>query len=313
MSRRGGAALRVAVALGLLAAVLWWVDPRAVLRVAAQADRGWLALGLGSALAANLVSACRWRLLVRWLGLEVPLGWCVRIYLRGVAVNALLPGAVVGGDLLRAQALTRCGLPTLEASISVLLDRLSGLWVLVAMAGFALSVSAATIAPALGLPDLPRGAFALFGALWLALPLAVGFLGRARIDAAPARAAWRARLASFARRPRALEQYGWQLLGSLGVQALSIGTLLCAGRALGLDLPALHYVVAAAPTFILASLPVSVGGWGTREAAAVAAFAAVGVPAPAAVAMAMLYGLAALVQAVAGLGDLLAQRGGPAA
>jgi uncharacterized membrane protein YbhN (UPF0104 family) len=309
MSRRGGAALRVAVALGLLAAVLWWVDPRAVLRVAAQADRGWLALGLGSALAANLVSAWRWRSLVRWLGLEVPLGWCVRIYLRGVAVNALLPGAVVGGDLLRAQALTRCGLPTLEASISVLLDRLSGLWVLVAMAGFALSVSAATIAPALGLPDLPRGAFALFGALWLALPLAVGFLGRAAV---PARAAWRARLSSLARRPRALEQYAWQMLGSLGVQVLSIGTLLCAGRALGLDLPALHYVVAAAPTFILASLPVSVGGWGTREAAAVAAFAAVGVPAPAAVAMAMLYGLAALVQAVAGLGDLMAQRASPA-
>jgi uncharacterized membrane protein YbhN (UPF0104 family) len=72
-------------------------------------------------------------------------------------------------------------------------------------------------------------------------------------------------------------------------------------------------VVAAAPTFILASLPISVGGWGTREAAAVAAFAAVGVPAPAAVAMALLYGLAALVQAVAGLWDLLGQRDRPTA
>jgi uncharacterized membrane protein YbhN (UPF0104 family) len=50
----------------------------------------------------------------------------------------------------------------------------------------------------------------------------------------------------------------------------------------------------------MAALPVSVGGWGTREAAAVAALAPFGVPAPAAVGAAMIYGLYGIAQGALG-------------
>lgn len=46
----------------------------------------------------------------------------------------------------------------------------------------------------------------------------------------------------------------------------------------------------------MAALPVSVGGWGTREAAAVAALAPFGVPAVLAVGVGLLYGVFALGQ-----------------
>jgi len=84
------------------------------------------------------------------------------------------------------------------------------------------------------------------------------------------------------------------------VQLLSVGVLACGGAALGLALPVWAYALAAVPTFLMATLPISLGGWGTREAAAVLAFASLGVAAPQAVALSVLYGLSALLQALAG-------------
>ncbi len=49
-----------------------------------------------------------------------------------------------------------------------------------------------------------------------------------------------------------------------------------------------------------ASLPVSIGGWGARELAAVAVFPLVGVPASAAMAMAILFGVSQLVACLVG-------------
>ncbi|MCV4676822.1 lysylphosphatidylglycerol synthase domain-containing protein, partial [Escherichia coli] len=84
------------------------------------------------------------------------------------------------------------------------------------------------------------------------------------------------------------------------------------GRAVGLDLPAAVWIAAAAPIFLMAALPVSVGGWGTREAAAGVALAAFGVPAAQAVGAALIYGLYGLAQAALG-GLMFARRAAPGA
>jgi uncharacterized membrane protein YbhN (UPF0104 family) len=89
------------------------------------------------------------------------------------------------------------------------------------------------------------------------------------------------------------------------VQLLSIGAFALGGRALGIELPAWSWAAVAVPVFLMATLPVSFGGWGTREAAAVVALAAFGVPGASAVGASVLYGLFALAQALAG-GVLLA-------
>ena len=45
---------------------------------------------------------------------------------------------MVGGDLFRAWQLQRTGCPRGAAGLSVVLDRLSGLWILLALASLAL-------------------------------------------------------------------------------------------------------------------------------------------------------------------------------
>jgi uncharacterized membrane protein YbhN (UPF0104 family) len=62
--------------------------------------------------------------------------------------------------------------------------------------------------------------------------------------------------------------------------------------------------VAAVPVFVLATVPVSFGGWGTREAAAVAVLAPLGVAAPTALAASLLYGLYPVVQSLLALWPL---------
>lgn len=295
-----GAALRLAAAGALLAAVIHVAEPAALIATLRQTDRDWLLPGLVAALLSNVASALRWRALTAWLGAAVSPAFALLAYFRAMALNALLPGAVVGGDLYRALALRQAGLPTLDAGLSVLLDRGSGLWVLLALGAGALPFAASSIALPLPLPavwiDL---SCAVAAVLLLTAPLLLIALP---INDGRALAAL-ARVQSRLRRPRVLQQYALQMGASLVVQALSIAALACGGRALGLDLSPAVWATVAAPIFLMAALPVSVGGWGTREAAAAAVLAAFGVPAAQAVAVALIYGVFGLLQAA--LGGLL--------
>lgn len=305
---RGRRLWRVAVALGLLAAVVAWADPARVGAVLLQADPGWLLAGLLSSTLANAGSAWRWRDLATWLGHAAPLRWAVATYFRGVAANVVLPGAVVGGDVLRAWGLHRRGMPVLEAGVSVVLDRLSGLWGLLILGALALGaglwggavggwrsivdglgwVSAGTAAAlavfaAAGMVALPYGA--LRATPWLE--------GRLAALRRPALRWWH-RLARHDPGRHCLRQIG----GSLLVQAASVTTLYCGAQAIGAPLPWGSLAVAAVPIFVFATLPVGFGGWGTREAAAVAALGPLGLDASSAVAVSVLYGLYPVAQSV---------------
>jgi len=306
---RAAAWARIVAAPLLVAAILWWADPLRVVQEVAGADPAWLLAGLVAAALANLVSALRWRMLAVWLGQRIGVAAAAGVYFRAVAISALLPGAIVGGDIYRAVALNRLGQPALAAGLSVLLDRLSGLWMLLVLGALAAAWGASDSRLSGLMPNALQapGAIAWAGlaaCLLVAPVLAMlalrRLLARGMSGFAPIGPAWRERLAAIARQPAAARQYRLQIVASLAVQSLSIGAFALAGRALGVDLPAWAWAAAAVPVFLMATLPVSFGGWGTREAAAVVALAAFGVPAAPALGASVLYGLFALAQALAG-------------
>ena len=295
MSRTHKALLRGLLGLGLLLGVMALADlPQLWLRLR-QAQPLWLLAGLALALASNIVSALRWRALVQWLGADMPGRSALRWYFQAMGLNALLPGAVLGGDVYRAVVLKRAGQNTLASSWSVVLDRVSGLWMLCAIGGLGAAACAAQLAPVLRLPQGAFVALMLGGtALWLLLPLALPWLLRR------GRIAWLAPLRSAIARPDFLTQLLQQAIASAAVQVLSAAALAAGGLALGLHIGWAAWAFAIAPVFLMAALPASVGGWGTREAAAVAALAPFGVPAAAAVGVGVIYGLYQLVQGAMG-------------
>ena len=309
MKRARKALWRGLLGLALLGAVLWLADPARVLGQLRQAQPGWLLAGLAAAIASNIVSALRWRALARWLGADMGVREASRWYFQAIGLNALLPGAVLGGDVYRAVVLQRAGQDTLASSWSVVLDRVSGLWMLCAIGGLGAAACAPQLAPLLRLPTGAFAALMLAGtAAWLLLPLALPWLLRAgRGGPSAGGADWLHRVAAVlaplrgaVERPDFIAQLLQQAAASAAVQLLSAAALAAGGLALGVHIGWAAWAFAIAPVFLMAALPASVGGWGTREAAAVAALAPLGVPAAAAVGTGVIYGLYQLVQGAMG-------------
>ncbi|WP_036593603.1 lysylphosphatidylglycerol synthase transmembrane domain-containing protein [Ottowia thiooxydans] len=292
------ALLRGLLGLALLAVVLALADPARVIAALRQAHPGWVLTGLVLAIASNVASALRWRVLARWLGGDLGLGNAQRWYFQAMGLNALLPGAVVGGDVYRAMMLRRAGQDTLASTWSVIIDRMSGLWMLCAIGGLGAVLSAPRLGAELSVDPTLLSALMLVCTLaWLALPWLLPPL--LRLWKGPGER-WIGPLRIAAQRPDFAAQVGVQALWSAAVQVLSAAALAAGAYALGVRLSPAAWAFAIAPIFLMAALPVSVGGWGTREAAAVAALAPFGVAPAAAVGGAMVYGLYSLVQGAVG-------------
>ena len=203
-------------------------------------------------------------------------------YFRGMTMNVLLPGATVSGDLLRGYELSRLGNPLLRSGLSVLLDRLSGLWVLCAM-----SLVALLVALALGMLafDSTIGVYIAGLVVGLALPWAPVPIEKWEKTRREALASGGPVFSSI-----------WL---SVLVQVFSAAALWLFGWAAGLQLTYAVMFAAAAPIFVMGALPLGWGGFGAREAAAVVVLGAIGVPADQATAAALLYGISAVLQGAA--------------
>ena len=205
------------------------------------------------------------------------------MYFRGMTMNVLLPGATVSGDLLRGYQLSHeHHNPLLRAGLSVVLDRLSGLWILCAC-----SLVALLAAMGSGLLRADERTALYFGGLVIALampwmPVPVKKLEKARREALAARGP----LASSA----------WL---SVLVQIFSAAALWLCARAAGVNLSYPVMLAAAAPIFIMGAVPLGWGGFGAREAAAVVVLGAISVAPDQATATGLLYGVSALLQGVA--------------
>jgi len=298
--------LRAATSIGLLALVFYFAGPARIFAAVARADAVWLTAALASAVTASVLSALRWHAMAGWIGLITSRTALIVAYFRAIAANTVLPGATLGGDTLRALHLQRAGHPLAASAASVVLDRMSGLWVL-------LVLSLTTTAGAQFSGLLPAQLLPLPAVVTLVLALAVSLAPTFLWQAS---AAWHVHLptrieqalAALHDRPAPQAHLVAQFAWSAAVQGFSIITFACAGRAVGLDLPFWLYVIAAGPVFILAALPVGIGGWGTREAAAAVTLGHLSnmvASTELAIAAAMLYGLFAVAQGAAGALSLL--------
>lgn len=281
-------------AIALAAAIAWQLDLGAITAHLAGMAPGWFAAAIALLLASNVVSALRWVRIARGLGLVLGERTALRLYFQAAVLNTALPGAVVGGDLWRAAGAHRAGNPRAASALSVFADRAGGLWVLCVIGCVCLAIAAASGQ----LHGAPTAAFVTAVALAAGalLPVWPGVrrLGAALPDRPLARRVSHLTGALGDAQQQMRATAGWSLL----VQALSIGALQCAAAAVGVALPWPVAGAVAAGVFVAASLPVSVGGFGTREAAAAGLFPLAAASHEAGVAAGVAYGLAQIVQSI---------------
>lgn len=284
-----GPAVRIAVSAALLAAMAWAVDGAGLWRLLQDADPAWFALAFALGVTANVVSAWRWLAIARHMGLNASAAALLPAYGRNVTLNTVLPGATLSGDAYRAITLQRLGNPVIKAAASVALDRLSGLWALFVISWLAWLALAASGTAAIA-PAVLNAHLAALG-LAIAAPYAARALAN-RLNPDPGRLPTR-----FLRLLSETARLTWlTFVPSVVVQLATIAALWAAMHAVAPEVPALTLVAASAPVFLAAALPVSVGGFGTREAALAAYWLLAGLPADAAVAGALLHGLATTLQ-----------------
>ena len=253
----------------------------------------------------------RWWCLLRWQALAVPLGPAVRLMFVGHFFNFFLPGST-GGDVVRAVLVTRRTSARTVAVATVLLDRFVGL------AGMAALAGAMTLAT-WGRPQTQRAALAV--AVTLAILAAAGLVLFSRrvqralrigalLDRLPQSQNLHLALDTLRALPRAPATAATVTGMTLAVHLLLAGAVASLGAALDLPVPVGLYFLFVPVIYILAAVPVSIGGLGVVEGMYLVFFASSpGVDASAVVAMSLLARLGPMLLSLAGLVFWLSERG----
>jgi uncharacterized membrane protein YbhN (UPF0104 family) len=250
----------------------------------------------------TLAWAARWRVLLEFADIELPLGEVWRISIEAQAGGILLPGGI-GGDALRiasvlskpARSGARAPAPLVVAS--VLLDRAVGLGTLAALAaalGLAFGgVHAGPLALALGAISI--GLAVGLAALRLAPARHVALFARGRLGEVVTP------VLSYVRDPRAVRAIAVAVALSVIVAGAQLATIRGLVYALG-EVPAAEkwVFVGTAMAFIVAAIPALPGGWGTADAAFVFFFGLAGLHVATALAVSLIYRLFWYLSGVAG-------------
>jgi uncharacterized protein (TIRG00374 family) len=289
-------ALQLAVAVGLLIVVWRFANGDEALSLLSRAQPGWL-VGAAALLSAQVfLSARRWQLTANQLHIRVTFTTALREYYLSQLVNQILPGGVLGDASRAVRSRRQRGL--FASTQSVLFERLMGQLALFVVLVVAITMN--LMVP--GGVDWPGEtsrnllvALVLF-ATALALALVV-------VRALPRRRQRVLRQLVEAGRQALLapEVLGQQVMLSMSTAVANVaGFVLCAW-AIGADVPLLPAFAVIPIILFTMVIPVTVSGWGVREAAAAALFPLAGFVSAEGLATSVAFGLVLVVVSLPGL------------
>ena len=286
--------LKVAVSAGLLVLLLSRIDAGRLWAYARQASPAWLGVAVALFAVTVLVSAWRWALLLAAQRVAVPTKRLVASYLVAGFYNNFLPSNI-GGDVIRIRdTAPHTGSKTLATTV-VLVDRGFGLLglVFVAAMGASLGAGATDTTRQAAVPVVPW-------LLWLGFAVSAGVSVPALL--APAAAGWLLKplrvfhrewvdvrvarltgaLGRFRETPRSLALC---FAGAIVVQTLLVFFYLAIAWSMQIAISPWNMAVIVPVTFLVQMLPVSINGFGVREAAFALYFGRVGLPVESALAV----------------------------
>jgi uncharacterized membrane protein YbhN (UPF0104 family) len=297
--------LRIGVALGLLAILFSRVAWQDLVEAFASLAWWWIPILLGIRIVALFVQSQRWRLFLADQRIRAASGQLFKSYWIARFFNNFLPGQL-GGDAYRVLYGLDPGVNRAQIASSVVVERIAGLIGLAAIAAVGGWASLRLIEAA-GLGFLPPAATAMAVALLV-------------VALRPTLATWLARVARalpISRLNQLLAQLASALLAHVGRRATLVAGILLSAvfyllvacesflalRALGVEIDLGSVLVVAPSIALIMSLPITINGWGTAEAASVLLYTLLGVAEADALSMALLTRLNFLL--MGGMGGLV--------
>lgn len=296
MNRFLGLTAKILISAILLYFALRSVDLAAAASRLNQISIGWVVLAVGVALLQISFGAVRWRIVAAHCNAPLPLTRALRFSLVGAFFNQALPSSI-GGDAVRLWLLARTA-GWRAATYSVLVDRGVGLIALSVVILVALPWSRALIPSEAGRMALLLLDVAAFvgGATFLLL---------GRLDLPWLRHWWPTR------HLHAIARIAWNALFdkrsgpilaplSLSIHLLAVLTAFCLARAVGAPLTFTLAFLLIPPVMLVTMLPISIAGWGLREAAMVAAFGYAGLSEADGLLVSLLFGVTMVIVGIIG-------------
>jgi glycosyltransferase 2 family protein len=236
-------------------------------------DIGWILAAVSVALLQTGLVAIRWRRIALLCGAALPTQQAVRFTMIAAFFNQVLP-STVGGDAARILLLARSGAGVWKATYSVLLDRFIGVLALATLV-------AASLYWSFGLIENPIGRAALLiiglgsiaaGAAFL-LPGHWRSLERWRLTRRLVDMALLARQILFSRSSSPMI-----VLPSLLIHVMTTMIAWSVAQAVAARFGFIDAFLLVLPVMLIATIPISIAGWGVRESALVLAFSYAGLP-----------------------------------
>lgn len=275
--------LKLAAGLAIVGALVWKLGGEGFVDGFRVLDGRDVAAALGIGLATTTLSAWRWCLVARRLGLRLPLGKAVADYYRALFLNAVLPAGVLG-DVQRAVTHGRQEGDVGAGVRAVVLERVAGQTVIM-VAGVAVLLAS----PA---RDVGLVLVAALGVLVLAYLAARRWVGVG--------SRWRRTVDDV--RAGLLARDVWPSVAMLSAATLTgyIMLFMVAMRAAGATQSLEQLLPIVIVALLAMGLPLNVGGWGPREGVTALMFGAAGLGAAQGLTAAVAYGLLGFVASLPG-------------
>ena len=252
-------------------------------------DIPWMLAAIALAGIQIVLVSERWRRIAGTCGAELRLPDALRLNTIAAFFNQVLP-STVGGDAMRIWLFARDGAGWSKATYSVLLDRFVGV--------LALALLVVTCLPwSLQLVANPIGRIALlvigFGSVGAGLAfVALGYLPWPWLHGfAPLHHLMQ--MSITARKTLfSAKTCGLAMALSIAVHVLTAAVAWCAARSVAAPFEFWHALMLVLPVVLIATVPISIAGWGLRESALVLAFGYAGLSEADGLLVSVLFGIA---------------------
>jgi uncharacterized protein (TIRG00374 family) len=305
---------KVVVSVSLLVWLLHGVDLQRLWLAVRQASWLWLTAALALYFLMLAVSTWRWSLLLHAQGVVVGNSRLLGSFLVATFFNNFLPSNI-GGDVIRIRDTAPAARSRTLAATIVAVDRLLGLLALVLIAALGATITrevlhsaAGPLSPWLLWIGFTFGAVVLGQAfltphtlLWLCRPLRL--LHAEWVDARLTRITQT--LVRFRTSPVAL---AGGAVGAIAVQAILVAFYVAIAYSMRIPVSPWHLAVIVPISFVVQMLPISMNGFGVREATFVSYFALLGLPAEAALLISFVGAALIMLWSLAGAAVYMARR-----
>jgi hypothetical protein len=292
-------ALKILISVALLYLALSKVDLSELARRFDLASLGWIGLAVAVTILQVLAGALRWCEISAECGAPLTARQAMRFNMIGTFFNQTLPSSI-GGDAVRLWLLARGGAGWRAATYSIFVDRAIGL---VALA----IIIVASLPWSYTLIHDPDGRSALLLVDFAALAAGLGFLALGKLPSPWLRNWWGTRDAYACAVVANRVIFSW-LRGpktaaySLTVHVLTVVIAWCVAQAITAPVLFSQAFQLVPPVMLITMLPISIAGWGIREATMGLAFGYAGLATSEGVNVSLLFGAVYfIVGAIGGL------------